>query len=46
MPTVSKYEVISGPYSTVFSPNTGKYGVEITSYLDNFHAVLVISLNR
>ena len=29
---VSKYGVISGP-------NTGKYGPEITLYLDNFHAV-------
>ena len=24
---------------SVFSPNTGKYGPEITSYLDSFHAV-------
>ena len=31
---VSKYGVISGP-------NTGKYGPEITPYLDTFHAVLV-----
>ena len=31
---VSKYGVISGPYFAVFSPNTGKYGPEITSYLD------------
>ena len=30
---VSKYGVISGPYSPVFSPNTGKYGPEITPYL-------------
>ena len=29
---VSKYGVISGP-------NTGKYGPEITPYLDAFHAV-------
>ena len=29
---VSKYGVISGPYSPVFSPNTGKYGPEITPY--------------
>ena len=27
------------PYFSVFSPNTGKYGPEITPYLDNFHAV-------
>ena len=32
---VSKYGVISGP-------NTGKYGPEITPYLDTFHAVYVI----
>ena len=25
----------------VFSPNTGKYGPEITPYLDTFHAVLI-----
>ena len=36
---VSKYGVISGPYFLVFSPNTGKYGPEITPYLDTFHAV-------
>ena len=33
---MSKYGVISGP-------NTGKYGPEITPYLDNFHAVMVIT---
>ena len=27
----------------MFSPNTGKYGPEITSYLDNFHAALNFS---
>ena len=27
------------PYLSVFSPNTGKYGPEITPYLDTFHAV-------
>ena len=26
---------------SVFNPNTGKYGPEITPYLDTFHAVLV-----
>ena len=31
---VSKYRVISGPYSPIFSPNTEKYGLEITPYLD------------
>ena len=38
---LSKYGVISGPYFPVFSPNTGKYGPEITLYLDTFHAVLL-----
>ena len=38
---VSKYGVISGPYFPVYSPNTGKYGPEITPYLDTFHAVIV-----
>ena len=36
---MSKYGVISGPYFPVFSPNTGKYGPEITPYLETFHAV-------
>ena len=36
---VSKYEVFSGPYFSVFSQNTGKYGPEITMYLDTFHVV-------
>ena len=35
---VSKYGVISGPYFPVFGLNTGKYGPEITSYLDRFDA--------
>ena len=34
-----KYGVISGTYFPVFSPNTGKYGPDITPYLDTFHAV-------
>ena len=38
---VSKYGITSGPYFPVFSPNTGKYGREITPYLDTFHAVVV-----
>ena len=29
---------------SVFSPNAGKYGPEITSCLDTFHVVLVIRL--
>ena len=37
---MSKYEVICGPYFPVFGLNTGKYGPEITPYLDAFHAVL------
>ena len=32
-------QVISSPHFPVFSPNTGKYGPEITPYLDTFHAV-------
>ena len=36
---MSKYGVISGLYFTVFNLNTGKYGPEITPYLDTFHAV-------
>ena len=35
---VTKYGVISDPYFPVFSPNAGKYGKEITPYLDTFHA--------
>ena len=30
---------MSGPYFPVFTPNTEKYGPEITPYLDTFHAV-------
>ena len=37
----SKYGVISGPCFPVFGLNTGKYGPEITPYLDTFHAVIV-----
>ena len=33
------YGVISGPYFPVFSPNTGKFGPEMTPYLDPFHAM-------
>ena len=36
---VSKYGAFSGPHFPAFSPNTGKYGQEKTSYLDTFHAV-------
>ena len=38
---MSKYGVISGPHFPVFGLNTGKYGPEITPYLDTFHAVKV-----
>ena len=40
-----KYGVISGPYFLVFGLNTGKYGPEITPYLDTFHAVNETFLN-
>ena len=39
---VSKYGVISGPFSPVFVLNTGKYRPEITPYLDTFHAVTAV----
>ena len=38
---VSKYGVVSGPYFPVFVLNTGKYGPEITPYLDTFHTVMI-----
>ena len=38
---MSKYGVISGPYFPIFNPSTGKYGPEITPYLDTFYAVYV-----
>ena len=37
---MSRYAVNSGPYFPVLELNTGKYGPEITPYLDIFHAVL------
>ena len=42
---VSKHGVISGPDFPVFSPNTGKYGPEITPYLDIFYASVVYLRN-
>ena len=36
---MSKYGVVSGPYFPVFGLDTGKYGPEVTPYLDTFHAV-------
>ena len=38
---MSKYGVVSGLYFPVFSPKTGKYGPEITAYMDTFHAAKV-----
>ena len=43
---MSNYGVISGSYFSVFNPNTGKYGPEITPYLDIFHTVHFLSLER
>ena len=49
---VSKNGVISGPYFpirekiSVFSPNTGKYGPEISPYLDTFHAVQRVGYDK
>ena len=35
----SKYVVFSGPYFSVFCPNTGKYGPGKSPYLDTFYVV-------
>ena len=52
-PKVSKYGVISSPYFpalgltsylSIFSPNAGNYGPEITPYLDTFHVVRSLQL--
>ena len=43
---VSKYGVFSDPYFPVFSPITGKYGLEKTPYLDTFHAVNILVRNE
>ena len=43
---VSKYGVASGSYFSVFGLNTGKYGPEITPYLDTFHEELVEDKGR
>ena len=40
---MTKYEVISGPYFSVSSLNTGKYGPEITPYLGTFQVVKIFS---
>ena len=39
---MSKYGVTSDSYFPVLIPNTGKYGPEITPYLDNFHTVVQV----
>ena len=42
---VSKYGVISGPYFPVFGLNTGKYGPELTPYLDTLsRSVCIMNL--
>ena len=43
---MAKYVVISGPYFPVFNPNTGKYGPELTTYLDTFHTVLYLWISE
>ena len=40
---MSRYGVISGPYFPVFGLNAGKYGLEITPYLDTFYALKLVS---
>ena len=42
---VVKSVQIRSYFWSVFSPNTGKYGPEITPYLDAFHAVNVLNGN-
>ena len=41
---MSKYGVISGTCFPVSGLNTGKYGPEITPYLDTFDAVVVFEV--
>ena len=36
--------IYSGPYFPEFGLNTGKYGPEITPYLDTFHIMLDLDL--
>ena len=43
---MSKYRVISGPYFPVFGLNTGKYGPEITPYLDTFYVVYTLKVTN
>ena len=35
-----RVKTVKGEYLSVLSPNEGKYGLEKTSYLDTFHAVV------
>ena len=37
---MSIYGIIFGPRFPVFGLNTGKYGPEITPYMDTFHALV------
>ena len=41
----SVFSRIRTEYGEIFSPNSGKYGPEITPYLATFHAVYVLALN-
>ena len=49
---MSKYGVISGPYfpefvlnMEIYCLNTGKFGPEITLYLNTFHAVIPTAIS-
>ena len=41
---MTKYGVTSGPCFPILSPNTGKYGPEISPYLDTSHAVMIVDI--
>ena len=41
---VTKYGVTSGPCFPILIPNTGKYGPEISPYLDTSHAVMIVDI--
>ena len=43
---MSKYGVFSGPYFSVFSPNTGEYGPEKNSVLGHFSRSDAISCQK
>ena len=40
--TYCRFDIADTLYLSVFSPNAGKYGPEITPYLDTFHAMLIL----